>query len=220
LTTASTSCAVMSPWTSVMSMAASLPHVTDSHEGPVSETAEVFRTGRLVARPWTLADVDRHFDMYSRWEVARWLGSAPAPLRSREESVARIERWSLGIRRDRRFGLWAIEVAETRVVVGSVLLVPIPLTGEERPRPPEEGGDVEVGWHLHPDSWGHGYATEAAQGALAKAWSDGLAEVVAVVYAGNEPSLRVCQRLGMEPTGPTQKWYGVELEAFRIRRPA
>ena len=194
--------------------------MTDSHEGPASETAEVFRTGRLVARPWTLADVDRHFDMYSRWEVARWLGSAPAPLQSREESVARIERWSLGVRRDRRFGLWAIEVAETRVVVGSVLLVPIPLTGEERSRPPEEGGDVEVGWHLHPDSWGHGYATEAAQGALAKAWSDGLAEVVAVVYAGNEPSLRVCQRLGMEPTGPTQKWYGVELEAFRIRRPA
>ena len=100
-----------------------------------------------------------------------------------------------------------------------MLLVPIPLTGEE-PRPPEEGGDVEVGWHLHPDSWGQGYATEAAQGALAKAWSDGLAEVVAVVYAGNEPSLRVCRRLGMEATGSTKKWYGVELESFRIRRPA
>ena len=49
---------------------------------------------------------------------------------------------------------------------------------------------------------------------------DGLAEVVAVVYAGNEPSLRVCQRLDMEPTGSTQKWYGIELESFRIRRPA
>ena len=194
--------------------------MSDSHEGPASETAEVFRTGRLVARPWTLADVDRHFDMYSRWEVARWLGSAPAPLQSREESVARIERWSPGARRDGRFGVWAIEVAETRVVVGSVLLVPIPLTGEKRPRPPEEGGDVEVGWHLHPDSWGHGYATEAARGALVKAWSDGLTEVVAVVYAGNEPSLRVCRRLGMEPTGPTRKWYGVALESFRIRRPA
>ena len=203
-----------------MSMTASLPHVIEPHESPASETPEVFRTERLVARTWTLADADRHFDMYSRWEVARWLGSAPAPLQSREESVARIERWSLGARRDSRFGLWAIEVAKTRVVVGSVLLVPIPLTGEEGARPLEEGGDVEVGWHLHPDSWGHGYATEAAQGALAKAWSDGLEEVVAVVYAGNEPSLRVCQRLGMEPTGTTEKWYGAELESFRIRRPA
>jgi RimJ/RimL family protein N-acetyltransferase len=203
-----------------MSMTASLPHVIESHESPASETPAVFRTERLVARPWTLADADRHFDMYSRWEVARWLGSVPAPLQSRDESVARIERWALGARRDNRFGLWAIEVAGTKVVAGSVLLAPIPLTGEERPRPPEEGGDVELGWHLHPDSWGRGYATEAAQGALAKAWSDGLEEVVAVVYAGNEPSLRVCQRLGMGPTGPTEKWYGVELESFRIRRPA
>ena len=180
----------------------------------------VFETDRLVVRDWADSDGDRVFDIYRRWEVARWLGSVPAPLKSRDESVARIERWALAAMRDSRFGLWAIEDAETRIVVGTVLLVPIPLTGEEQPRPPEDDGDVEVGWHLHPDSWGQGYATEAARGALAKAWSDGLGEVVAVVYAGNEPSLRVCQRLGMEPTGPTQKWYGVELEAFRIRRPA
>jgi len=201
-----------------MSTTASLPHVTDSHEPP-SAGIPVFETERLIARPWTQDDADRHFDMYSRWEVARWLGSVPAPLETRDESVARIERWALGARRDSRFGLWAIEATATGVVVGSVLLVPIPLTGEE-PRLPEEGGDVEVGWHLHPDSWGQGYATEAAQGALAKAWSDGLAEVVAVVYADNEPSLRVCRRLGMEATGTTKKWYGVELESFRIRRPA
>jgi RimJ/RimL family protein N-acetyltransferase len=41
-----------------------------------------------------------------------------------------------------------------------------------------------------------------------------------VVYADNEPSLRVCRRLGMEATGSTKKWYGVKLESFRIRRPA
>ena len=180
----------------------------------------MFETERLIARPWTQTDVDRHFDMYSRWEVARWLGSVPTPLESRDESVARIERWALGARRDPRFGLWAIELAATGVVVGSVLLVPIPLTGEERSRPPEEGGDVEVGWHLHPDSWGHGYATEAAQGALAKGWSDGLAEVVAVVYADNEPSQRGVPAARHGTDGPTRKWYGVELESFRIRRPA
>ena len=188
--------------------------MADPHESPV------FETERLVVRPWTRADVDRHFDMYSRWEVARWLGSVPTPLESRDQSLARIDRWASGARGDSRFGLWAVEVAGTGVVAGSVLLVPIPLTGEEQPRPPEEGGDVEIGWHLHPDSWGHGYATEAARGALAKAWSHGLAEVVAVVYADNEPSLRVCQRLGMEANGLTQRWYGVELESFRIRRPA
>jgi RimJ/RimL family protein N-acetyltransferase len=217
------------PGGSMMSTTASLPHMPDPHEPqpfekPAAEkpAAEkpVFETERLIARFWARADADRHFDMYSRPEVARWLGSVPAPLESRDESLARIDRWASRGHDDSRFGVWAVEVAATGIVVGTVLLVPIPLTGEERPRPPEEGGDVEVGWHLHPDSWGNGYATEAAQGALTKAWSAGLQEVVAVVYADNSPSLRVCQRLGMEPTGLTPKWYGVELESFRIRRPA
>jgi RimJ/RimL family protein N-acetyltransferase len=191
----------------------------DPHETPRSEKA-VFETQRLLVRPWTLADADRHFDMYARPDVARWLGSAPSPLRSRDESVARIDRWSSGAQRDGRFGVWAVEVADTGIVAGTVLLVPIPLTGEEHPRPPEGGGDVEVGWHLHPDCWGHGYATEAARGAITKGFADGLDEIVAVVYTDNEASLRVCQRLGLEQTGRTQKWYGVELESFRIRRPA
>jgi len=194
--------------------------MTERDETSPGATPTVFETERLVVRQWTRADADRHFAIYSCHEVARWLGSTPAPLRSRDESVARIDRWAARGNDDSRFGVWAIEVAATGVVAGTVLLVPIPLTGEELPRRPEQGGDVEVGWHLHPDSWGHGYATEAAQGALAKAWSAGLDEVVAVVYAGNEPSLRVCQRLGMEATGPTERWYGVELESFRIRRPA
>jgi RimJ/RimL family protein N-acetyltransferase len=195
------------------------PHEPQQPETPVFETP-VFETARLRARLWSLADADRHFDMYSRPEVARWLGSVPTPIESRTESVARIDRWASRARADSRFGVWAVEVSDTGIVVGTVLLVPIPLTGEESPRRPEQGGDVEVGWHLHPDSRGNGYATEAAQGALAMAWSAGLQEVVAVVYADNEQSLRVCQRLGMEPTGPTRKWYDVELESFRIRRPA
>jgi RimJ/RimL family protein N-acetyltransferase len=187
---------------------------------PDPHESAVFATERLVVRPWRDTDADRHFDMYARPEVFRWLGSAPAPIESRDESLARIGRWAARTTVDARFGVWAVEVAETGILAGTVLLVPIPVTGQERARPPEEGGDVEVGWHLHPDSWGHGFATEAARGAIEKGFADGLAEVVAVVYADNQPSLRVCQRLGMEATGSTQKWYGVELESFRIRRPA
>jgi RimJ/RimL family protein N-acetyltransferase len=85
----------------------------------------------------------------------------------------------------------------------------VPLGGGE--------GEYEVGWHFHPDSWGQGLATESARGALQWARQTlGLTEVFAVVYAGNDPSMAVCRRLGMEHLGPTKKYYDTELELFRV----
>ena len=33
---------------------------------------------RLTLRPWTPADADAIFDLYSRWDVMRFLGTNPA----------------------------------------------------------------------------------------------------------------------------------------------
>jgi RimJ/RimL family protein N-acetyltransferase len=180
---------------------------------------EVFSTERLVVRPWAPSDATRHLAIYSRLEVVRWLGGQPPKLlTSVEQSQASIEQWGSKASADGRFGIWAVEVADTGVVAGTVLLMPMALTGETEARPPEDGGDVEVGWHFHPDSWGHGYATEAACGAVAKGFADGLAEIVAVVLPGNEPSVAVTRRLGMEPIGRSRRWYDLEMDGFRLRR--
>jgi RimJ/RimL family protein N-acetyltransferase len=101
-----------------------------------------------------------------------------------------------------------VERREDGRVVGTVLLV----------RLPDGDGEVEVGWHLHPDAWGHGYATEAARGALDWGFRRGLEEALAVVRPGNTASAAVCRRLGMEPQGLTSRYYGLELELFRLRR--
>jgi RimJ/RimL family protein N-acetyltransferase len=55
---------------------------------------------------------------------------------------------------------------------------------------------------------------------VTRGFDAGLTEIVAVVHAGNDASMAVCGRLGMEPTGRTDAWYGVELESFRLARPA
>lgn len=189
----------------------------------------IFSTERLVVRAWTDSDrdVDRIFDIYSRWEVARWLGAEPKVLESREQARGTVERWAARTDAEGRFGIWAVEVRHTGVVAGTVLLVPLPATATAVARTDREPGDatkhgeaaaeeeVEVGWHFHPDSWGHGYATEAARGALALGFAAGLAEIHAVVRPGNEPSMAVCRRLGMTALGLTNRWYGLELEAFR-----
>ena len=164
------------------------------------------RTARLRLRPWTTspADLARLTDLYGRDEVTRWLGGPPTV--SAEELVAR---WAALHARDDRFGCWAIELPDGEVV-GTLLFKPLP----------NGVGEVEVGWHLHPDSWGHGYATEAARAVIERGFDAGLPEVYAVVRPGNEASLAVCRRLGMQPLGRMRRWYDVELEAFRLMAPS
>ncbi|MGY0232513.1 GNAT family N-acetyltransferase [Longispora urticae] len=166
----------------------------------------VFRTERLVVRPWDESDADRLFDMYARMEVVRFLGATPQVMTEPEQALRTVARWRERSA-DPRFGIWAVERPDG-VVAGTVLLVPLP----------DGDGEVEVGWHFHPDSWGHGYATEAARGAIDKGFAEGLDEILAVVHPPNTASLRLCERLGMTPQGLTDRWYGVELESFRITR--
>jgi RimJ/RimL family protein N-acetyltransferase len=167
----------------------------------------VYETDRCVVRNWRQTDAERAFDIYSRWEVAKWLGSTPKAMESREQADRLVERWGQLNRDDPKAGRWAVERKSDGVVAGTVIL--LPLSGGD--------GEYEVGWHLHPDSWGQGLATESARGALAWARETlGLTEAFAVVYAGNDASVAVCRRLGMEYLGPTTKYYETELELFRV----
>ncbi|MGY1844532.1 GNAT family N-acetyltransferase [Modestobacter sp. SYSU DS0875] len=163
-------------------------------------------TDRLRLRAWTrdAADLARLADLYSREEVTRWLGGPPTVT-----PAELVQRWELVHQLDARHGCWAIEPRDGGPVAGTVLLKPLP----------NGVGEVEVGWHLHPDSWGSGYATEAARAVVDRAFGQGLAEVYAVVRPDNTRSLAVCDRLGMAPLGRTRRWYGTEVEAFRLSAP-
>jgi RimJ/RimL family protein N-acetyltransferase len=189
----------------------------------------VFGTDRLFIRDWTEDDAPFVFDMYARWEVARWLGAKPRALGNQDEAVTAIRRWR-SRSSEPPFGIWAITERSSGDPKGAVLLVPLPPAGDdaagERPageRPAGVGpagsadrGPVEIGWHLHPSAWGHGYATEAGAAAARRGFEAGFSEVYAVVRPDNTRSLAVCRRLGMTPLGRTSRWYGAELEAFRL----
>jgi RimJ/RimL family protein N-acetyltransferase len=167
----------------------------------------IFETERLIVRAWTdsAEDLARILDIYSRVEVVRWLGN-PVPMTTLDEARAAVERWSGIAAADPRLGVWALQHRANQVV-GSVLVKHLP--NDEA---------IEVGWNLHPDEWGNGYATEGGRGALEHAFQSGVDEIFAVVRPGNAPSMAVCQRLGMTPIGRTTRWYDLELEAFRKQR--
>ncbi len=62
------------------------------------------------------------------------------------------------------------------------------------------GPEIEIGWRLLPEAWGRGIATEAARPVLAHGFAGlRLPELVAEIDAGNAGSLRVAEKLGMQP---------------------
>ncbi|ABP54190.1 GNAT family N-acetyltransferase [Salinispora tropica] len=166
---------------------------------------------RLLLRPWRDEDVDFLLDLESRWEVVRFLGAQPTIMNNRETALASIaRRRAIG---DPIHGIWVITTAMGGRLVGNLLLKPVPLSAGE---PIGGTPEVEIGWHLHPDAWGHGYATEAAAAVLADAFSRGLTRVIAVTDPANHASQAVCRRLGMTHLGQTTKYYDTSNELFEI----
>jgi len=151
-------------------------------------------------RPWELDDADFLFDLESRWDTVRFLGPHAKTMADRSEAVESIFR-----RRavdDPIHGIWAVTARESGYLLGNVLLKPIPLSASAKGERP-----VEIGWHLHPDAQGAGYATEAASAVMADAATTGLRTVIAVTDPLNLASQRVCERLGMRSLGVTEAYY-------------
>jgi RimJ/RimL family protein N-acetyltransferase len=154
-------------------------------------------TDRLLLRSWRPEDAEPFAALNADPAVMRHIGAgAPLDRTLSDELLARFEReWEA-----RGFGLWAVEeraATNGGDAAGSLvgfcgLTVPMFL--------PAVLPAVEIGWRLARSAWGRGIATEAARAALAFGF-DRLAmrDVISIVAVDNARSLRVCEKLGMEP---------------------
>jgi RimJ/RimL family protein N-acetyltransferase len=161
-------------------------------------------TPRLLLRAWTDPDAEAAYAVLSDDEVWPWLGAEPRPCPDVDAARRTTQRWTAMA--DGVLGVWAIETPGASDVAlqpcGSVLLLALPRSDGA------ESDVVEIGWHLHPSAWGRGIATEGAAVLVERARAAGLSRLHAVVRAGNERSLAVCDRLGMTRLGETDEWYG------------
>ena len=146
------------------------------------------KTGRLLLRRWRDDDVEPFAAMCSDPEVMRYIGSGAT--RTRAQAQASIEAherdWE-----EMGYGLCAVELLEDGGFLG--------FTGLSEPTfLPEVMPAVEIGWRFARQSWGKGYASEAAQAALEYGLKDlGLSEIVSIYQAENHASERIIQKLGM-----------------------
>lgn len=144
-------------------------------------------TPRLRLRGWRPGDAEPFIALTNTPAVMRWLGGVKRPQDLRE-TVGRLARWQ----RERGFTFWLVERKEDSALLGFCGLKVADDAGS-----PVEGG-FEIGWRLREDAWGQGYAREAAAVSLDLAFHRfGAEHVVALTVAGNAPSWRLMERLGM-----------------------
>ena len=144
------------------------------------------RTSRLVLRQWCERDRAPFAKLNAGPLVMEYF---PAVL-NRDQSNAMVDRLVNQLQRD-GYGLWAVEIRTSGEFIGYVgLAVP----GWRAAFTP----CTEIGWRLARSAWGHGYATEAANEALATAFGPaGLHDVVSFTTTSNLRSQHVMQRVGM-----------------------
>lgn len=144
------------------------------------------RSGRVILRDWRDSDLPAWIAMNADPEVMRYFVSTVTP----EQSTAEANRIRARSAVD-GFTFWALEIPGVTDFAGFVGLI---RTGYETPFTP----CVEVGWRLAKAYWGKGYASEAAQLALAYGFETlGLDEIVSMTTLTNLPSQKVMQRIGM-----------------------
>jgi RimJ/RimL family protein N-acetyltransferase len=145
------------------------------------------RTARLVLRPAGPGDLEATWRIRRLESVGRWLQRAPTSLdeyRERFTDPDHLAR-SLVVERDGD-------------VIGDLMVTVNDAWAQVEVAERARGVQADLGWVLHPDVEGRGYATEAVREVLRICFDDlGLRRVTAECFAANEASWRLMERLGM-----------------------
>jgi RimJ/RimL family protein N-acetyltransferase len=155
--------------------------------GPMLRPSFPLHTQRLLLRPFSEGDLEPLFAMQSREDVTRYLYWGP---RSQDEARHMLERLMrmTAIDDDSSALRLAALIPDSQTLIGDFSLQ----------RVSREHNQGEIGFILHPDHHGQGYATEAATLLLRLGFDElGLHRIVGRCDARNAGSARLMERLGM-----------------------
>ncbi|TXD98443.1 GNAT family N-acetyltransferase [Psychrobacter frigidicola] len=168
---------------------------------------ESLETQRLYLRQWQPSDFATFAAMNADPEIMRYF---PKLLSAAVSDV--IANKCQQLIKDNGWGFWALSLkSDLKKADNFIGFVGLNATHADLPFAPS----VEIGWRLHKDYWGQGYATEAAQASLKFAFEElHLTEVVAFTAVINRPSQKVMLRIGM--TNTQDNFYHPMLETNHV----
>lgn len=144
-------------------------------------------TARLLLRPYGADDLASLHGMFGREDVCRYLPWPPMDLAAAQAKLEqRLQQTAIGPETGAMV-LAAVERATGRTVGEFMLAL----------RSPDDLLGV-IGWSVHPDVQGRGFATEGAREMLRVGFGElGLHRIVAECDPRNGASIRVMEKLGM-----------------------
>ena len=206
--------------------------MTARDPSPAPPLPDELLTERLRLRPVRDADLPFFVDLHGDRRVVRFLGGdgTPRTPEMTRDWLALMQSWYV----DHQVGTYAIERRSDGRLVGrgGVTIfevereasaadgVPLATWGVgSAPAGTAVRQVVEIGYVVHPDAWGNGYAPEAA-----RRWMDWAFEVrdepriTSFIHADNLASARVAEKNGLSTDGARVRMEGREYLWYRKER--
>ena len=167
------------------------------------EPRYLLRTGRLGFRQYRASDTELLRPVFADPYAAQFY-----PAMAELAGLVRWIAWNLRNYAEFGFGLSALELLDTGTFVGDAGITWQNVEGQRV---------LEIGWHIHPDFRGRGYATEAGRASLAYGFSTLRASTLSsIVGPANTASMKVASRVHAEQR-PFQSKNGPMLLYFTHR---
>lgn len=162
-------------------------------------------TARLKLVPSTMQWREELFSLFHEPEISDWLFLTGPP--TREQLDRRLE-FHEQFWRDNGYGMFVVLDRQTQAFVARVgpMLTP-------------ETGRIEIAWSTTREAWGKGYASEAANAAIAFTFAkSGLAQLDCYLRPDNTASRRVAEKVGFRYQD-TRFIYDRPLRYYKMPRP-
>lgn len=181
--------------------------MNDVTRGATPQGEVVLETGRLLLRPWRVAESVVLRELWSERD-------ARVPPHRRIDAQGHptnedLEEWIRAHQPTSTIGLLAVERKTGQDVIGSCGLMDSEVAAQDEP---------EMAFELLQRAWGQGYATEASIAVLDWATSSGYRRLWATVREWNTASRRLLEKLGFVETGHVEPDDGHGLSLLMTRQ--
>ena len=154
---------------------------------PLDAVTWPVRTARLSLRRVTVHDLDATWEYRRLAEVGRWLTSASTTIQEYRAKFVDPDRLAM-----------VVIVELDGAVIGDLMVKVGDAWAQAEVKEQARRVQAELGWVIHPDHTGNGYATEAVHELLRLCFDElGLRRLTADCFADNEASWRLMERVGM-----------------------